>query len=439
METPGVDDRLFQDALLSALSDEARVGASAANLTRQQRRKLKEYVAGISRQQRWLAFLLDQFLRRPGRIEHKLHQILLVALYELVVLERPAHATVDEAVKWTKRSVREAAGSLSNGVLRSVSRRLTALPTPNTGDPIEDVAIRYSHPTWMVRRWCVRWGLDDTVRFLKHNNSRPEHGIRVNTLKIAQRAFEKELTSMGIAWKPGVVLPEILRVQNVQPLLEAGFLSDGLCAIQDEAAALVGLVLEAGAGEEVVDACAGRGGKAIHAAIQMGNAGRIVCVDTHRGRLTALEDAARRHGVDIIEVFHGDLRRFADAHDDLCADRVLVDAPCTGFGVLARRHDLRWNRSQDDLRTLVRLQDALMEAASRLVRPGGLLVYSTCTVEPDENQERVDAFLASHENFRIEPISGMPESLRTDRGALFSLPHEHGIDGGFVVRLRKAA
>jgi 16S rRNA (cytosine967-C5)-methyltransferase len=150
-----------------------------------------------------------------------------------------------------------------------------------------------------------------------------------------------------------------------------------------------------------------------------------------------LQSAAIRQGVHITEITRSDLVTFVETNPELRVDRVLVDAPCTGFGVLARRPDLRWNRAEEDIQALTRLQDRLLDAAATLVRPGGVLVYSTCTVETEENGARVDAFLAMHPEFEIEPLEHLQEDIRTDSGTILTLPHVHGIDGGFVARMRR--
>jgi 16S rRNA (cytosine967-C5)-methyltransferase len=211
-----------------------------------------------------------------------------------------------------------------------------------------------------------------------------------------------------------------------------------VAAVQDEAAALVVQVLDPQPGESVLDCAAAPGGKALHAAERMNNAGRLVALDAHAGKLALVERAARAHGVTIIETVAADLRKAAGRPALAGAfDRVLLDAPCSGTGVLGRRADLRWNRSETDIAELAALQDELLDAAAATVRPGGLLVYSTCSIEDEENAARVAAFLARRPEFAREDVDGLvPPAMRTPDGDYQALPHVHGTDGAYAARLR---
>ena len=246
------------------------------------------------------------------------------------------------------------------------------------------------------------------------------------------------LDEEGVAWEPSAYLDDFVRVRRLQAVLRAGWVDAGLCAVQDESGGLVVRLLDPQPGETLVDACAAPGGKALYAAARMQDQGRLIAIDIHPGRLRLAETAAVAQGITILQPHALDLRNFA-GHDDLPqADRVLLDAPCSGLGVLAKRADLRWHRTAEEIEALTTLQDQLLDAAARLVRPGGLLVYSTCTIEPEENQQRVEAFLLRHPGFRLEPAKGLvPEAVVTPEGYLATLPHRHHIDGAFGARLRR--
>lgn len=405
------------------------------------RRQVTEYVAGVTRWRRRLDFLLAAFYHGPfERMERPLQIILRLGLYDLLFLRTPAHAAVHENVELAKQEVRPGAAGLVNGILRAIDRQRDDLPAPDTGDPVEDLAIWQSHPTWMVRRWMERFGPEATRALLRWNNRRPVYGVRINTLKTSVEAFHQRLAEAEIDWSPSPYLDDFVRLERLQPLLRGGWMDTGQCAVQDESAGLVVRLLDPQPGESLVDPCAAPGGKTLYAALRMRGEGVIYAADVNESRLHLLGEAAAAHGVaGMIRLRETDLREWAREPDAPRADRVLLDAPCSGLGVLAKRADLRWQRRPEDLRDLTALQDELLDAAVRLVRPGGLLVYSTCTIEPEENQQRVRTFLDRHPDFVLEPAGPyVPTPTVTEAGFYATCPHEHDIDGAFGARLRRA-
>lgn len=417
----------------------AASGDVPEELDSHQERRQTEYVAGITRWRRWLDFIISTYYRgNLERMELTLRQILRLGLYELLFLDTPAHAAVNESVELAKRMVRSQAGGLVNGILRAILRNRESLPEPDTGDKTEDLAIRMSHPSWMVRRWVDRYGMQHTRELLEWNNSRPFYSLRINEFRIDRERFLDWMEAAGVEWEPSPYLDNYIRVRQLQPVIQEGLLEKGWCVVQDESAALVVHVLSPQPGDVMIDGCAAPGGKCLYAADRMGRAGQIVAVDLYQQRLRMLETTAQVQGVQIIQGIPGDLRQIA-REGSIKGNRVLVDAPCSGLGVLAKRADLRWNRSPENLDELVVLQDELLTAASDLVLPGGYLVYSTCTIEPEENEERVTAFLKANDQFVVERVDGLvPDSMVTPEGYYATLPFKHGIDGSFAVRFRKA-
>lgn len=420
-----------EGAYIGLDADDAEIGGRG-------RRQTLEYVAGITRWRRRLDFLLARYYEGEyDRMELGLKIALRIGLYDVLYLRKPPYAAVHEAVSLAKKKIRRGAGGLVNGVLRSILRDLDRLPQPDSGDDADDLAVEHSHPTWIVRRWMKRYGREDAEALLRWNNTRPVYGVRINTLKIGRSEFVRRLDAAGISWEPIDDLPYFIRMEHLQPLLEQGLLQDGLCAVQDASAGLIVTLLDPQPGDQVVDLCAAPGGKALHSAQQMENRGRIAAVDIHEGRLRLVARGSRTQGVEIVETIAADARTFDGRWSS--SDRVLVDAPCSGLGVLSKRADLRWRRTQADLAELTRLQDELLDAAARLVRPGGVLVYGTCTIEPEENEHRVSAFLERRPEFTlVDPRWQVPERLVTLDGYFKTFPPRDLMDGAFGARLRRA-
>ena len=415
----------------------ARLGNDA--LDPAEARRASGFVAGVTRQRRWLDFLLDAFYRGDVEaLQPELRQILRVGLYDLVVRETPPHAAVSEAVAAARVLLHRGAAGLTNAVLRAASRAHAAgtLPEPSTGNVAGDLAVRYSHPTWLVKRWLARWPRDEVEALLTADNAAPAFGLRVNTLRATRDEVLGRLRAMGVDARPSEYLDDAVVTRQLQPVLRSELVGEGVLAVQDEAAALVVRVLDPQPGEAVLDAAAAPGGKAIAAAIRMGDRGRLVALDLSEAKTRLVAEAAGRHGVSIVEAVAGDLLTW---EPDAVFDRVLLDAPCSGTGVLAKRADLRWNRSPEDVASLAELQDALLDAAARHVRPGGTLVYSTCSIEPEENEDRVGAFVERHRDFSPVTVGdSVPAAMVRPDGTYAALPHVHGTDGAFAARLLRS-
>jgi 16S rRNA (cytosine967-C5)-methyltransferase len=416
-----------------------RMGQEERDVEARAERQVTAYVAGVTRWRRWLDFLLAQAYRGAfERMEAHLRQILRVGLYDLLFLHTPPHAAVHAAVALAKQALHPGAAALVNAVLRNLVARLDDLPRPDTGDGADDLAIRHSHPTWMVRRWLDRWGLAETEALLVVNNTPPTFSLRAETGRWLEADVPAVLRAQGIDVQPSPWLDGVVRTHQMQAVRRAGLLAEGKVTVQDEAAALVVHLLDPQPGETVVDACAAPGGKAFYAAARMAGQGRLLAFDVHPHRLALLQQAAAQRGITCIETRVADLRMLGRDADRPQADRVLLDVPCSGLGVLARRADLRWHRTEAQMAELTALQDQLLDAAAPMVHPGGCLVYSTCTIEPEENEQRVVAFLGRHPAFALEPAAGLvPESMVTPEGYYAALPHRHGTDGAFAARLRR--
>ncbi len=424
-------DGAFADAALDGVLRRAKLADE------RDRTLATELVYGVTRWQRYLDFLLKGIYHADyGMMDPTLRIILRIALYQMLYLDRiPVSAAVDEAVKAAKAHNGPGAGNLINAMLRALSRQRGNLPEPSHENPVERLGIRYSHPDWIVARWLERMGAEQTEALLKADNERPAITLRPNPLRTTAEQLSADWTAAGIPVTRSTFLPDLLKVPTLTAPIRAS-LEAGLCSVQDESAALACTLLGAEPGETVIDLCAAPGGKSTFLAETMNNEGEVVAVDLYPAKLTRLSESADRLGLSIVHPVEADGRTLEREP----ADRVLIDAPCSGLGVLAKRADLRWHRRPDDLPELIELQQALLSHGATLVKPGGVLVYSTCTVEPDENQSVIEAFLADHPDFALESAADrLPADVVDDAGYLRTLPSIHGTDGAFAARLRRRA
>lgn len=409
-------------------------GAYRNLIDRNARPRVVAFVSTVTRWRRYLLFLLHCFLENKSQpLPQPLEQLLLLGIAEIVLLDESPHAVVNETVNLA-RSMRLSTG-LTNGVLRSVVRARTTLPEPSTGNPVCDLAIRWSHPTWLTRRYVKRFGMEEATRLLQRNNEAPVYSIRVNQMHMSAAQLLDELGAQGITVNPSPFLEDYLQITSLGSLIRKGYMSRGVCSVHDESAGLVVALLDPKPDEIILDTCAAPGGKTLAAACRMQGSGQLHAWDIHPNRLLKVDESAHVQGLENIHTRVVDLLDPPEMH----ADRVLLDVPCTGTGVMNKRADLRWRRSETDLRDLIKLQQSLLDAAAPRVRSGGLLVYSTCSIEPEENELQVDSFLERHPNFTLEHAEDLlPAKVVTPMGYMATLPHRHGADGAFAARLRKS-
>jgi 16S rRNA (cytosine967-C5)-methyltransferase len=333
-------------------------------------------------------------------------------------------------VELTKRWGHGDAAALVNAVLRALAR--SGEPPPPEA-PDERLAVRGSHPLWLVRRWVARWGPEEAAALCAANNATPQTYLRVNTLRSSPRQAVLALRDAGVEADRGS-LPESLRVTGGSLPDRMPLVARGLVVAQDEGSMCVVHALAPQAGETVVDACAAPGGKSTHAAALMGNRGRVISCDLTDRKVETVLRAAERAGATCVQPLRADARTLAIRE----ADRVLVDAPCTGLGVVRRRPEIRWRVREADLARAAARQREILAGAARAVRRGGVVVYAVCSTEPEEGPAVVQWWVAGGE-FALEPFS-IPwrdgELPGTD-GTLLVLPHRHGTDGFFIARMRR--
>ncbi|KAL5548637.1 hypothetical protein UlMin_003868 [Ulmus minor] len=426
---------------------ERTLGFRTRGLEDRDLRLVTDIVGGTIRWRRYLDHLIcsichdDKTFRN---IEPLLLQILRIGVYEIVKLDMPPYAVVDENVRLAKVALRPGAGNMVNGILRKLAllKENNSLPVPKLeGDDraqARALATLYSHPVWMVRRWTKYLGQEEAIRLMKWNNEDPSFSLRANSGKGVSRAdLMTKLNLLKVPHEPSSHLNSFVRIKTgLQIVIQAGLLKEGLSSVQDESAGLVVSVVDPQPGEHIVDCCAAPGGKTLYMASLLNGQGMVSAIDINEGRLRILKETAKLHQVDdVVTTIHSDLRVFSE-NNALKGDKVLLDAPCSGLGVLSKRADLRWNKKLEDIEELKNLQDNLFDAASLLVKPGGVLIYSTCSIDPEENEERVAAFLQRHPEFRIDQVHQfVPPEFVTSSGFYSSNPVKHSLDGAFAARL----
>lgn len=423
-------DRSYANLLLDARLKRQKLSDRDRALT-------TELCYGVLRHRGTIDFLLAQVLDRPlAMVDLDVRNLLRLGAYQLFYLTKvPTYAAVHETVRLAGRGTR----SYVNAILRAVERRGPLRKEELPEEQVSRLAVRYSHPPWLVERWLKRLG-EEALELMKAHNQIPPVGIGWNSLRGTEDELERTLTRAGVEWKASPWLPRVYRVRDAGKLLRGPARDRGLFWVMDEAAALVVHLLDPRPGERILDVCAGGGGKAVLAAGFMENRGEIVALDVNSRALQRLRDGSRRLGARIVKPVKQDARDAAGQFRGW-ADRVLVDAPCTGLGTVRRRPEIRWHRDPTDIPRLADLQGEILDGVADCVRSRGSLVYAVCSREPEEGEEVIAKFLSRHPEFSCEDT--VPSFFREGREALLTRgcvttwPHRHDTDGFFAVQLRR--
>ncbi|NLK51741.1 MAG: 16S rRNA (cytosine(967)-C(5))-methyltransferase RsmB [Syntrophomonadaceae bacterium] len=425
-----------------------------ASFSKRDRAFLTELVYGTLRWRAKVDWILSQVVRpNLEQLTPWIRNILRLGIYQLLFMEKiPPSAVCNEGTNLAKRYGHQGVARLVNGVLRNVVRRGKDWSYPKVEEnPVEHIAVCYSHPQWIVERWIERYGLEDTMALCSANNQPADNWIRTNTLRTSPAELTQCLKQEGVEVEASNLVPEGLKLKQISAYPKLPGFAEGWFQVQDESSMLAAHGLKPWPGARIIDACAAPGGKTTHLAQLMGNQGEILALDWHPHKIELIKENCQRLGINIVQAGTQDARELPGPWLEW-ADGVLVDAPCSGLGVLRRRSDARWRKQPEQIAQLTILQLEILLAAGQCVRPGGVLLYSTCTIEPEENELLVQKFISTWGSqfgkaagFRLEEIgSFFPAGFdrKADRqqmaqGYLTLLPHIHGTDGFFLARLRR--
>jgi 16S rRNA (cytosine967-C5)-methyltransferase len=435
-EKPPLDELLSQILARNPLPDE------------RDRAFVGELVNGVVRHLLYLDFLMERFSKVPlDKLDPEVKNALRLGIYQLLFTRIPERAVLAETLRiLLKRGRASWIRGFVNAILHRIAEHKLHLPEPPRAHPLYYLSIKYSFPEWLILRWFKRFGLEELERLLQASNSKPPLVIRVNPLKVSRESFLRYLqeevlpTAEPCPYSPsGIVLKGFKgRITELK-----GF-DLGWFSVQDSSSQLVGFLLDPRPGDLILDACAGVGGKTSHIAELTKGQAKIVAFDLHRTRLQKLKENFKRLGLVEPLVFEGDVVEGLKSQNFIAFDRILLDAPCTGTGIIRRHPDIKWARREGDLKEISQRQLDLLSGVASYLKRGGRLLYATCSLEPEENEEVLEAFLEKHPDFSLKnpqpflrELCGEVGKTLVEGAFLKTYPHRHGLDGFFSALLTK--
>ncbi|KRQ86927.1 Ribosomal RNA small subunit methyltransferase B [Caloramator mitchellensis] len=399
-----------------------------------------EIVYGTIRWKLKIDYLIQKFSKIPlNKIDIWALNSIRIAIYQIFFLDKVPHfAAVNESVELSKLKDKKLSGFV-NGVLRSVLRNKEVFDKIEVKDEITKLSIEYSHPEWFIKHFMKQFNGDFLKDLMAANNGSPNLTIRVNTLKCTRDELVEKLNNRGIDVKYGI-LDDALIINEVFQLDKLEEFNKGLFFIQDISSMLVAHILNPRSGETILDMCAAPGGKTTHLAQFMKNKGKIYAFDIYEHKLQLINENAKRLGINIIEPLLKDASIFNEEYIEKF-DKILLDAPCSGLGLIRKKPEIRWNINLSDILELTKIQQILLENASRYLRIGGEMTYSTCTISKEENEDIINSFLSRNSNFELCDITNsVPEKMKScvyNTGMIRLFPNEFDTDGFFIAKLKR--
>jgi 16S rRNA (cytosine967-C5)-methyltransferase len=415
----------------------------AHDLKKVEKAFITELVYGTIQWRLTIDYIIQKFSSvKLKKISPWILNIMRLGVYQIVYLDKvPESAACNESVSLSKKYGHSASSRFVNAVLRNIIRNKENIEYPDRETDFEKfLSVKYSHPEWLVKNWVKRFGNDFTESLLISNNKLPDFSIRVNTLKITKDQLIEQFNQNEIEFKKAKYIDEALILQNPSGISKMDEFKKGYFAIQDESSMLVARILDPKPGELVIDVCSAPGGKTTHIAQLMGNTGTVISRDLHMHKINLINEAVKRLGINIVRAEQFDAT-VLDENYIKKADRVLVDAPCTGLGIINRKPDIKWSKTLEDKKEITKIQLKILKTASEYVKYGGTLVYSTCTIEWDENEGIVREFLRDKNEFYLEDItsniSPKIEKATAKEGFIQLFPNIDDVDGFFIAKLKR--
>jgi 16S rRNA (cytosine967-C5)-methyltransferase len=407
-----------------------------SNLNEKDKALVTEIVYGTLKYKYTIDAVLGQYIKKGlNTLDEFILNILRVSIYQMKYLDKiPDYAVVNEAVNLSKQSS-VGASKLVNGVLRNYIRNKNK-PLEEASDFIGTLALDYSFDKWMVKLFIEQYGKETSENILKGLNEVPDVTVRINSVKGGFEEIWSALKELDYDIEEGAVCPEAIRIRRGRSIEQNKLYREGFITVQDESAMLIAPSMDIDENMKVLDLCSAPGGKATHIGELMNNTGMVMAFDIHESKLNLIRDNAERLGLINIQCEVSDAAVFNEKLEN-SADRVLIDVPCSGLGIIRKKPEIKWNKSQKDLKTLIPVQRSIITNAARYVKSNGILFYSTCTLNRKENEEIIKWFLNNNNNYRIEKLYfGEMDNILYEEGMATILPDSR-MDGFFMAKLRK--
>lgn len=396
---------------------------------------LTEIVYGVLRRKRTLDVIIANFVKDIKLMDKNILNILRVAIYQMNFLDKiPTYAACNEAVEEAKE-ISENDSKLVNGILRSFTKNPDDINVP--GNKIDEYAYKFSFEPWMIRLLIKQYGENVAKKIMSGLNTIPKVSIRVNELNSDYDEVYEKLEEMEYEISEGVICPEAINIKGGKSIENNPLFKEGKITVQDESAMLVALLLDLKEGMTVVDLCSAPGGKTTHIAEILGNTGKVLAFDLHESKLGLIKENCERLGITNVTTFAQDATKL-NAELVASTDRVLLDVPCSGLGIIRKKPEIKWNKKRNDLREIIPVQREIMNNAWQYLKQGGVMIYSTCTLNKEENEENIEWFVNNHEDCEVKRIFvGKQDNLVYSREGLLTVMPNENMDGFFIAKLEK--
>ncbi|WFD09099.1 16S rRNA (cytosine(967)-C(5))-methyltransferase RsmB [Tepidibacter hydrothermalis] len=409
-----------------------------SNLKDMDRGFCTELIYGVTENKYFLNYVINSFSKiKAKKLSPHVRNILQMGIYQILFLDSTKDfAAVNESVNLSKKYCKKASGFV-NGVLRNVVRKQTEIKYPDKNeDIVKYLSIKYSYEEWIIKNWINKFGQDFTEELVEENNEKPDLYIRTNELKISRDDLIKKLEEQGVECEAVKLVKEAIKVKGLKNIENNELFKRGYYQIQDISSMIIGHVINPSEDDNILDVCSAPGGKTTHLATLMKNTGKVVARDIFDHKLNLIKENTKRLGLNNVDIQKFDATKY-DQESLEKFDAVLVDAPCSGFGIIRRKPEIKYKKKKD-LEGIPEIQKTILQNSSKYVKKGGLLIYSTCTIEDRENINIVNEFLKLNDDYKLEPIENINVDLENQEDGYIKLyPNIHGMDGFFIAKLRR--